>query len=180
MMARFEDCIGYVLANEGTYSDHPNDPGGPTFWGISLRFLEASGEWGDIDRDGDVDVDDVRALTRADAIALYATRFWKPLQLQKLTSPAVAQRVLDMAVNAGNTRAVKILQRAINAILDPSDKLKIDGKLGPKTRAAANGLDAVELMAALRDKHEAFYRALVKRNPALEVFLEGWVRRARK
>lgn len=178
-MAKFEDSVGYVMSNEGTFSDHPHDPGGPTFWGISLRFLEATGT--DIDKDGDIDEDDVRALTRADAIALYGLKFWKPLQLQRMKSQAVATRVLDMAVNMGNRRAVKILQKAVNALLgDDDEKLKIDGKLGLKTFGATNSLDGVELMASLREKHGDFYRALVKKRPDLGVFLEGWLNRAAK
>jgi lysozyme family protein len=161
------------------WSDHPNDPGGPTFWGISLRYLEQTGH--DVDKDGDVDADDVRALTRADAIAIYATDFWKPLKLDLIESQAVATRVLDIAVNAGLKRATKILQKAVNSLLGEDDvRLKVDGKLGPKTRAAANAQDAVDLMAALRQKHADFYKAITKNNPAFEAFLEGWLRRAAK
>jgi lysozyme family protein len=179
-MAKFEDSVGYVMSNEGLGSDHPNDPGGVTYWGISIRFLESVGEAGDIDKDGDVDADDVRALRRVDAIVFYAERFWKPLSLDRLRSQAVATRVLDIAVNAGNTRAVKVLQKAVNSMTDEGMRLKVDGKLGPKTRGAANSLDDVELMAALREKHAAFYKAIAKRNPALEVFLNGWLKRAGK
>ena len=179
-MAKFEDSVGYVMSNEGTFSDHPNDPGGVTFWGVSLRFLESVGEAGDIDKDGDVDADDVRALNRVDAIVFYARRFWKPLQLQLLDSQAVATRVLDMAVNAGNTRAVKILQKAVNSMVDEGLKLKVDGKLGPMTRGAANSLGGIELMVALREKHASFYKAIAKKNPDFKVFLKGWLRRAAK
>lgn len=180
-MAKYEDSVGYVMSNEGTFSDHPNDPGGVTFWGISLRFLESVGDAGDIDKDGDVDADDVRALKRVDAIVFYAERFWKPLRLQMLESQAVATRVLDIAVNAGNRRAVKILQKAVNSFMvGEGSKLKVDGQLGPKTREAANALDGVELMVALREKHAAFYKAIAKKNPKLKVFLKGWLRRAAK
>lgn len=179
-MAKFEDSVGYVMSKEGTFSDQPKDPGGPTFWGISLRYLESIGEDGDIDKDGDVDRSDVLALRRVDAIVFYAKDFWKPLKLDLITSQAVATRVLDIAVNAGRTRAVKVLQKAINTFAGGGvEKLKVDGKLGPKTRGAANALDGVELMAALREKHAAFYRALVKKDPEqYGGFLDGWLRRA--
>ena len=179
-MAKFEDAVGYVMSKEGTFSDHPNDPGGPTFWGVSLRYLESIGEDGDIDKDGDVDRSDVLALRRVDAIVFYAKDFWKPLKLDLIKSQAVATRVLDMAVNAGRKRAVKILQKAVNTFADGDEpKLKVDGKLGTKTRAATNALDGVELMAALREKHAAFYKALVKKDPdRYGDFLEGWLNRA--
>jgi lysozyme family protein len=179
-MARFEDSAGYVLDNEGGYAEHPSDPGGPTFWGISLRYLKGLGEKGDIDGDGDIDADDVRELTREQAMEFYRKNFWDKLKLDKIESQAVATRVLDMAVNMGPRGAVKIAQRAYNGLVKDDDetKLKVDGKLGPKTRAALDRFDPVEMMAALRAEHAEFYRQLVKRNPNLEVFLAGWLRRA--
>jgi lysozyme family protein len=179
-MARFEDSIGYVLSKEGGYADHPSDPGGATFWGISLRFLEAQGEYGDIDKDGDVDKDDIKALSRTDAIVIYAQKFWKPMKLDLLKPQSVATRCFDMAVNMGIKRGVKIAQRAYNEIkAEEATRLKVDGKLGPKTRKALESIDEVEMMAALRQHHEQYYRDLVEKKPVLEVFLDGWVNRAR-
>ncbi len=185
-MARFEESVGYVLANEGIWSNHPSDPGGPTFWGISLRYLEQSGL--DIDKDGDIDVDDVRSLTRTDAIIVYASDFWKPLSLDFMASQAVATRVLDMAVNMGKVRAVRILQAAVNALLadgeedeeEAPEELEVDGVLGPKTLAAVEKLDDVSLMRVLRQKHAEFYEKLVEKRPELGVFLNGWLNRARR
>ena len=177
-MARFEDSIGYVIAKEGGYVDHPRDPGGPTFWGISLRFLQSEGI--DIDGDGDSDVDDIRAMTPEKAKAIYKEKFWDSIKLDKIDSPAVATRILDMVVNMGIKRGVKIAQRAYNAIKgDGETRLKVDGKLGPKTRKALNSSDSVEMMASLREHHEQYYRELVKERPDLECFLDGWVNRAR-
>ena len=179
-MAKFEDAIDYVLDNEGGYAEHPSDPGGPTFWGISLRYLKGKGEKGDIDGDGDIDADDVRALTKAEAIEFYRKDFWDKLKLEKLKAQAVACRVFDMAVNMGPRGAVKIAQRAYNGLTEGNEgeRLKLDGKLGPKTRKALDSIDPVEMMAALRKYHADFYRDLVKRNPKLKVFLIGWLRRA--
>lgn len=197
-MAKFSDAIGYVLDNEGGYSEHPSDPGGETFWGISLRYLKGTGEHGDIDEDGDIDADDIRAMTMADAEGFYFRDFWTPLKLDKVESQAVATRVFDMAVNMGLRAAVKIAQKAANAFqravspepeegeerkFAPGPNLKIDGRLGKKTLARLNdlgGIDPIAFMVVLREKHAAFYKALVKKNPSLRVFLNGWLRRANR
>lgn len=187
-MARFEDAIGYVLSAEGGYAEHPNDPGGPTFWGISLRYLKGKGDLGDIDEDGDIDADDVRELTKAEAVAFYRSDFWEALGLTAIRSQMVALRTFDIAVNAGHRAATKILQRAVNALLKGKRsekrpaKLRVDGVLGPKTLEATNYLkrDEVKLLEKMRALHEDFYRALVERNPNLQPFLDGWVRRARR
>lgn len=177
-MAKFEDSIGYVLAKEGGYADNPADPGGPTFWGISLRFLQSEGV--DIDGDGDTDIEDIQALTRTRAIVLYAEKFWEPMKLDMLKGQAVATRVLDMSVNMGIRRGVKIAQRAFNEIKkEDIPKLKVDGKLGPKTRRALDSVSPVKMMKALRAAHEAFYVSLVEKRPDLEEFLPGWINRAR-
>ena len=181
-MAKFDDAIWYVLDNEGDYSEHPSDPGGATFWGISLRYLKGKGEKGDIDGDGDIDADDIRELTKAQAVEFYRADFWDKLKLDALKSQAVACRLFDMAVNMGPRGAVKIAQRAFNELLEGSDdeRLKVDGKLGPKTRKALDSIEPVEMMVSLRIFHAEFYRDLVKRNPKLKVFLTGWLRRAGK
>lgn len=188
-MARFEDAIMYVLANEGAFSNHPADPGGATFWGISLRFLKSQGEEWDLDDDGDIDVADVRSLTVADAKLLYRSNFWDRLQLDLVADQAVATRIFDMAVNMGCPAAVKILQRAandfsleLNGDEDLPELLEVDGVLGLKTRSMTNILAMIDrsgLMAALRKAHEQFYLDLVERKPNLEVFLRGWLNRAR-
>ena len=40
-MADFKQAIAKVLKNEGGYVDNPNDLGGTTNFGISLRFLQS-------------------------------------------------------------------------------------------------------------------------------------------
>ena len=61
-------AIGFAMENEKGLVDHPNDPGGITNFGVSLRYAKAQGailsEGGkilldfDLDNDGDVDADD--------------------------------------------------------------------------------------------------------------------------
>ena len=172
-MARFEDSIDYVLAHEGGYVDHPADPGGATFWGISLRFLKATGT--DVDGDGDIDAADISALTKAQAKELYRAEFWDKLKLDRIEAQALATKVLDLAVNTGPKQAVKIVQRGIKETGVP---LRADGKLGTKTRAAINDGNADVLLAAIRGEAISFYSSLVEARPQLGVFLNGWLVRA--
>lgn len=172
-MARFDDSIDYVLHHEGGYSDHPADPGGMTQWGVSLRFLRATGH--DIDGDGDIDGQDIRELTIEDAKGLYRSEFWEPLGLDEIEVQQVATKILDLAVNTGAGRAARIVQSALGKV---GHKVKVDGGFGPVTRAAVNEADPFELLAALRKGQAAFYRRIVKKNPDLKPFLVGWLVRA--
>ena len=60
---RFRAAVEVVLAHEGGLSEHPNDPGGVTHWGISLAWLRRLGlAEGDIDGDGAVNGSDLAIL----------------------------------------------------------------------------------------------------------------------
>ena len=74
----FEAAHAHVAKWEGGYFDHPNDPGGVTMYGVSLMFLKGLDLWGgDIDGDGDIDRDDVLAVTKECQIARApARRSW--------------------------------------------------------------------------------------------------------
>ena len=178
-MANFEAAIPYILANEGGYSNNPNDPGGVTNHGISLRFLKTLGLMGDIDQDGDVDAADILALSPAIAKTFYKNIFWNPHQLGKINSQGLATKVLDMGVNLGSSRANKMLQSAANFCLQ-DHALKVDGIIGTKTLASVNSIDEKLLMPLIISDLSNYYLKLCNINPALNTFLKGWLKRATK
>ena len=177
-MADFDQAIGTVLAHEGGLADDPDDPGGITNFGISLRFLRATGDLllGDVDGDGDLDGDDIRAMTAERAARLYKAHFWDVWGYGRIADQAVATKVFDTAVNVGPAEANRILQRAVNEV--GTAGLDVDGVLGPKTLAAVNAADPGRLLGALRAEQATFYGDLVDRNPRLGKYLKGWLRRA--
>ena len=164
----FERAIAVTLSHEGGFVDHPSDPGGATKYGISLRFLQDLGV--DIDRDGDVDADDIRDLTIDQAKMLYFQRFWSRYNYGSFPSHEVAAKVFDLSVNMGPRQAHKLLQRAMRAC---GAHLEDDGILGPITRSKLSRVDENCLLSALRSEAAGFYRYL--RRPEFE---KGWLRRA--
>jgi len=181
-MSVFEPAVLVLLADEGGWVDDPDDPGGATNYGISLRYLrelaqeDGDGELvGDIDRDGDVDGDDIRKMKREDAIGIYRAQWWDRFGYGSLESQLVANKVLDLAVNMGGPQAHKCLQRAARA---GGQALIDDGILGPKTLAAINELATWPLLTALRSEAAGIYRQIVARRPASRKFLKGWLARA--
>ena len=181
-MARFSFAIEFVLRNEGGFINHPDDPGGATNYGVSLRTLrrlegQIVDEW-DIDKDGDIDADDIRLMSRDQAVGFYQRHFWSPY-FEQILDQAVATKIFDMAVNMGRRQAVRILQRARNLIVPD---LTVDGLIGPKTVSAVNevppGTGPHLLHQLIQAEQARFYFNLVDHKPGRGVFLLGWLRRA--
>ena len=153
-MSDFDTCVLSTLAHEGEWSDHPDDRGGRTRWGISSRVFP------------EVDLD---RLTRADAADIYREHYWDRAACDDLP-PGIRQAVFDCAVNAGVAQSIKFLQRAC---IGQGKKIIDDGVVGPKTLAAAASSDPVRLnatMLALRLLH-------MTELPSWKSFGRGWARR---
>ena len=174
-MSSFTDAVAKVLEHEGGLSDHPADPGGITKYGISLRFLTSLGfPYGDLDQDGDIDADDIRGLTKVQAIEIYKKQWWDRYQYWRLPDQ-VDWKTFDLAVNMGAKQAHKLLQRAC---MSCEQYLAVDGIIGPNTLRAVNVVPWHCLFAALRSEAGGFYRSLVAIRPELKGFLRGWLNRA--
>jgi len=173
----FDRAIAFLLPHEGGYSDHPADPGGPTNWGISLRFLRAQGaDLGDIDGDGDIDAADVRHLPIDIAMQLYRREWWDRYRYARLPELA-AIKIFDLAVTTGPHAAHRCLQRALWAC-GRSD-IAEDGVIGPVTLQAAQTVPSqLAIQAAMRSEAAGWFRLLVLERPALAPFRAGWLRRA--
>jgi len=155
-------------SKNGGLINHPKDPGGITKYGISLRFLKSQGL--DIDGDGDVDADDVRALTFDKSGLIYKQYFFN--RLYRLSDGLLKLHIFDMSVNAGNKTAVKILQKSL-CISD-------DGIIGNQTLQAIDRQSQVNNVAGVYALARMdYYKFIVDRNPDLSCFLNGWENRVR-
>ena len=104
----YDRCIALVLKHEGGYADHPNDPGGPTNYGITLAVARENGYVGHM-----------RNLPLSTAKAIYRKNYWDALNCDKLPI-GVDYAVFDYGVNSGVSRALKIYNKA-KIISDPED-----------------------------------------------------------
>ena len=172
----FEAALAIVLAHEGGFVDDPADPGGATKFGVSLRTLRALGDLAfDLDVDGDLDADDIKALTPEAAGAFYRKHFWDRYGYGTIHDLHLAAKLFDLAVNMGPGPAHRCLQRALRACRQPVTE---DGILGPVTRQAVNAAEFLGLFPALKSEAAGFYRALAASDPARQKWLSGWLNRA--
>jgi len=166
-MAVYEPAFDVLMKHEGGYTQ---DHAGATKYGITLRVLDV-----DIDRDGDIDADDISALTIPDAKEFYHRRWWRKYGYGEIINQAVATKVFDLAVNMGAPQAHLLVQRALKAC----DFLVVDdGILGPKSIAAINQCEPGALLAAIRSQAAGFYRLIAAKHPHYDRYLKGWLRRA--
>ncbi len=172
-----EDAEKFTLAAEAGYVDNPNDPGGPTNFGVSLRWLRGlDSALADVDNDGDVDADDIRALTKEQAEALYIDRFWFALHCDKLPG-CVGMVLFDTAVNCAPARAVRQLQQVCK---DFGQAMTVDGQLGPATLGVVDAVTQDQgektLAEAMLWTRQDYYNELADK-PKLRGFHLGWTRR---
>lgn len=167
----FKKAVNDVIHHEGGYNDIKEDLGGATNWGVSLRFLESQGL--DIDGDGDVDWEDVAAMTRDQAEDIYHQYFWKN-EYDRIGG-VVAMKVFDMGVNMGTRRAHKRLQEACNYF---GSGLLVDGMVGVKTINMIRQIDLVLLLHQICFEQARYYAEITVRRPQNLKFLRGWMNRA--
>lgn len=171
-MSEITNMIYEIITAEGGYADHPNDRGGPTKWGVTLKTLQ-------VYRSKKPTKEDVKALTKFDAFSIYYFLYYAKPKINTLPLP-IQKKVLDIAINSGPANAVKLLQRTLaqKGYLKPE---QIDGIIGPRTEAAAFRAcdqDPDGLLNALVDARIAFYNAIVARDPSQAAFRKGWLARA--
>lgn len=170
-----------IVAREGGFVNDPDDPGGATKHGVTIGTLRRLGL--DVTGDGVVDVADVRALSRAQAVDLFVKEYFERPGLHRL--PELLQpSVFDMYVNAGSA-AVRILQQML---IEMGADLTVDGVIGPLTARAAHAAAARapdHIGDAYGIARRNYYYAIADRRPQSRKFARrrdgakgGWIRRA--
>lgn len=153
MSANFKTFIERVLAHEGSYSNHSDDPGGETNWGVTKRTALANGYTGSM-----------RAMTRAQAIEIYKKAFWERYRCGEMPY-AISFQFFDACVNHGYGNAARMLQRAVGA----AD----DGVIGNKSMDAIHAMSENDVLMRFNCERLVFYTKLSN----FKTFGKGWVNR---
>ena len=154
----YEEALSRLLRDEGGYTNHPADPGGPTNWGITIG--DARAYW-----KNNATAADVRAMPLDVAKGIYRARYWDAQRCDDLPA-GVDYAVFDYGVNSGIGRSGKVLRRALR-MPDNASAVSDD------VIARAAGVNAADLIDLICMERLAFLKSL----KTWPVFGAGWNRR---
>lgn len=191
MAAILENIIPSILQLEGGFVNHPNDPGGATNFGITLRtYRKFFGE--------DKTVEDLKNIPTEHKNHIYEVGYWNPIKGYMFQHEALAATVFDFAVNGGVPKAAKTLQYVLNVYFNK--QLVVDGIIGTLSLEAVNSLNQDEAKACFvlyndvrkiyyayradllksNAPHYAFVSSLTNPDSSSSVFYKGWINRVNK
>lgn len=184
-MADFKIAHKRTEKFEGGYAFDKDDSGGETWRGIARNYNPKWKGWPIIDKLVPVKPKKWdRAVFAAINKKLYAhtelnqwvdsyyeANYWDCINLDLIASQEVANSLFDISVNMGSGRAAKFLQQALGVI--------VDGKIGPKTIAAANSSDSKFLYDSINELRAQKYRDIIAANPSQKKFEKAWMSRVK-
>lgn len=180
-MKSVQEIADEIIVREGGYVNDPDDPGGATKYGVTIKTMRGLGI--DLTGDGKVTPQDVKALTRDQAREIFVRHYFQRPRIAELPLPLQAS-VFDMYVNSGRN-AVRILQRLLCKM---GHRVAVDGVLGPQSlRSARLAMAAApdHLADAYGIERRSYYYRLADQRPKSRKYAcrkdggkGGWIRRA--
>lgn len=168
-MSLFLQAFTYAMHSEGGYSNHPDDRGGETKYGITAATARRHGLLG------------VANLSLTDAMDIYYKDYWNVIEPIAKISPRIGIKMFDTHIVCRPRVAIRLLQRSLS---DLGYHAAEDGIWGLETLGA--------LRRALEEKGEdsilhqyvnelvSHFSQIAQANPTQKVFLKGWLNRARR
>lgn len=141
---------------------HPNWQG----WGQVRAAINA---YGDIEKASIALYNDDALIEKVKIF--YKKEFWDKMRLDEVDSELKACELFVFGVNVDTVPAVRVLQRLLGVV--------VDGIMGQKTLKALNDYNEQSFDVDFDRAEIAYYRNLVRKNPHLGVYEQGWENRAR-
>ncbi len=173
MTIDIETIINEIITREGEYVDHPDDKGGPTMYGITLKKLR------EMRKNNNLTTDDLKKLSKSEAADRYKSEYYFGPGINKFPEEIQAQ-VLDICVTSWSDTAIELVQKTTNLL---GGDLKVDKKNGPKTIAATEAAinsakkSGTTYNKILADVRAAYFISLAERDPKQRSFIKGWLNR---
>lgn len=159
-MAEFtEELKQEINIAEGGYSNHPNDKGGETKYGISKRQYPKL---------------DIKNLTFPQAMDIYRRDYWNFYRLSQVDNQQIANKIFIALINMNPYSAVRCVQRAI---VNCGIVIRVDGVMGSVTLGWVNRVHPGWFLDRLRVELCMHYAKEVADDKTQLVNLLGWINR---
>ena len=167
-MANLNNFIPFILKWEGGYVNDPNDLGGKTNMGVTLKTWQNVGY--DKNDDGVIDEEDLKQVFIQDVIeCVLRPHFWNRWKADQIHNQSIADILVDWLWLSGDT-AITTTQRMLN--IDP------DKEVGEETLVAINDYpDQRELFDRIKAERAAYIERICKNRPTNRRFKKGWMNR---
>ena len=191
-MASFKTAFRYVMSHEVSdtvkYTNDPRDNGGETYYGISRHAHATWGGWPIIDhlkseKDFPANLEHHPELHDM-VVSYYKEEYWNKFWGDSISEQAIAEELMDTAVNVGVYSATVLLQKGLNRLNRMEDlyaDIIVDGIFGTQTLAALGKYldqrDPIPLLIDLNGAQCAYYQELVDKNKKNEIWYYGWLDR---
>lgn len=163
-MANFNHLATKLFLSEGLFANDPIDHGGPTNRGITLSTWRKVGY--DKDGDSDIDIDDIRLLSPADAMLVLEKCYWDRWHANEIKNQKVANILVDWLWCSGKWGII-IPQRILS--------VPADGIVGPATLKAVNCANPYQFLIQIYNSRVAFIMNIIKKDPSQSRFERGWL-----
>lgn len=178
-MKSISEIIDNVIETEGGFVDHPDDAGGPTNFGITLKLYKTYKPR--------ATVENLKNIKKADAHLIYYDEFFVKTKIEEIfkIAPNIGTELFDCAINMGPGTAVMMFQRCLN-VLNRNGKdyadLPVNGVIGLSVISAMQSFINVRKAAGTVTMTKAFvclrgarYIDIAERKPNNESFIYGWI-----
>lgn len=160
----FKSAMSLVLQLEGGWSNHPQDPGGATNKGITLKTYQYAIQKNLITPPNKKLIEGLKTIGEDEVNTIYHRLYWQKAGCEHLAKPLSLMH-FDAAVNHGVAQALKFLQEAVGAT--------IDGEWGPETKAKTKTANQSQTIASYRNIRRNHYLT----RPHFPTFGKGWLKR---
>ncbi len=165
-MAKISFLASKIIKWEGGFVNHPNDKGGATNIGITLKTYTYYRNLKGIPKPS---VSDLKNISFEEWIDILKTLYWDRWQADNINNQSIANLLVDWVWGSG-VYGIKYPQQLLHVV--------VDGIVGVNTLTAINNYtNQEELFHKLWNRRKQHFESIVQRDPSQKVFLKGWMNR---
>lgn len=162
--AKLGEYFPTLLSHEGGFVDNPNDPGGATNKGITLKTFKKYAT--DLNVEGTED--NLKRLTKSQAALIYEKGYWNPSNATKIDDKQFGWLYFDTYLNGGGTQV-------LNSTLSNFEVEKLTGIKALNTLLPL--WQAENLFYLYKSERKCRFDKIIEDNPKLGTFKTGWYNR---